>query len=74
MFGLYTHGEERERKFVVDNGKMTYIRREKYCVKHGWIDCFRIGGNEAWHSQHDRCNHVAHDGAFVVPKAMGAAA
>ena len=75
MFGMFTHGDERKREITVDNGNETYYRTEKYCIEHGWVDLFRIGGAEAWHSQHDRCNKTAHTGAFVeIPKVMRATA
>jgi hypothetical protein len=58
---ITVHGEERTRKHVVDSGKIQYFRREKYCVKHGWIDLLAIGGNTTWDRHHEYC-HVTPSG------------
>jgi hypothetical protein len=53
---IIVHGEERTKKHVVDSGKMRYFRREKYCVKHDWVDVLAIGGDAAWNRHHDSCH------------------
>jgi hypothetical protein len=52
---ITTHGDERTKKHVVDSGKTQYVRREKYCVKHGWVDVLAIGGDAGWNRHHDSC-------------------
>jgi len=52
------HGEERTKRTEVEAGKMTFRKREKYCVAHGWIDVLGIGGDLEWQRQHGKCNHA----------------
>ena len=52
---ITAHGEERTKKYVVDSGKTQYFRREKYCVKHGWVDVLAIG-DDGWNRHHDYCH------------------
>jgi hypothetical protein len=54
--GIIAHGEERTKKHFVDNGKTQYFRREKYCLKHGWVDVLAIGGYAGWNRHHNRCH------------------
>ncbi|HEY0428188.1 MAG TPA: hypothetical protein VGC76_10435 [Pyrinomonadaceae bacterium] len=56
------HGEERTKRYVVDNGKVEYLRREKYCVRHGWIDVLAVGGDGAWHQHHNCCTTAVSTG------------
>jgi hypothetical protein len=64
---INAHGEERMKKHVVDNGKIQYFRREKYCVTHGWIDVLALGGDVVWHQHHDVCLTTAPTGELIEP-------
>lgn len=52
------HGEERTKRTEVEAGKTAFRKREKYCVLHGWIDVFGIGGDLEWQRQHGKCNRL----------------
>jgi hypothetical protein len=76
--GLHYHGEERDQKTTVNNGKTVYSKRLKFCVEDGWIDLFLFPD---WEARHRDCEHVEPEtaGAFLElpeenkPKMMAAA-
>lgn len=57
------HGEERIKRQVVDNGRVEYLRREKYCIRHGWVDVLAAGGDHAWDKNHGRCGTFSVSGS-----------
>lgn len=56
------HGLEETKKTIA--GKNTFLKRQKYCAVHGWIDLFVCGGVSSWEAQHGKCGN-AQDGAAV---------
>ena len=69
MTEIVLHGRERTRKHIVDNGRIVYLRREKYCAGHGWIDLLTVGGEILWHEQHSGCDRVTSSSkGFVKPR------
>ena len=56
VLNLHRHGDVRMRHFKVGSGHV-YSRREKFCVRHGWIDMFLAGGDKAWTAEHAACEH-----------------
>lgn len=56
MINLIKHGYIHEQKIKVNHGKTSYWKREKYCVKHGWIDLFLFGGELQWQAVHSKCD------------------
>jgi hypothetical protein len=62
--GLIKHGEERRRGVKVGNGQTTNIRREKYCVKHSWIDLFLVPELH-WYRIHFNCDKEIETSAAV---------
>ncbi len=69
------HGEERNKTTTVENGKTSFIKREKFCNQHGWIDLFPIGGIDGWQARHGLCGTKPQFGAeFETPKVMKKAA
>ena len=67
------HGEERNQKIKVNHGKTDYYKREKYCVKHGWIDLFFVD-ELSWYRQHFDCDKVIQTGVAVEVSEMRKAA
>lgn len=49
---ITVHGEERQRLITVEGGKTKYRRREKYCVRHDWVDLFMCPD---WTEKHGLC-------------------
>ena len=77
--GLYTHGEVRVQKIKINHGSTVYLKREKFCVEHDWIDIFLFPN---WEEKHGNCGHVEpkNTGAYLElpednkPKMMATAA
>lgn len=72
--GKMPHGFERVSSVPVDAGRLNFRKREKYCVRHGWIDVFAIGGDIAWQRQHGRCDTEISSGAAFQPQQVFKAA
>lgn len=65
-FGLIQHGEERVHKIPVNHGRTINSRREKYCVRHGWVDLF-LTPELHWYRLHFNCDKEVETGAAVEP-------
>ncbi len=69
------HGEERRKITEVNGGKTSFIKREKFCTVHGWIDLFPIGGGPGWQARHALCGTKPQNGAeYELPKVFKKAA
>lgn len=49
---LRTHGEIYEKKLVVDNGRILYRKRMRFCARCGEIDLFLFPNFDADHAGH----------------------
>ncbi len=63
-FNLLRHGDVRNLKVKV--GKDSFVKRVKYCVRHGWSDLFMAGGESGWNSRYALCNQKPITGAEIV--------
>lgn len=68
------HGKERNKTIETLGGNISG-GLEKFCVRHGWINVFQIGGKARWEARHAACNQLPGNGAdFEQPKVLGKAA
>ncbi len=56
------HGNERNRTVETSAGSISG-GLEKFCVKHGWINLFKVGGKDRWQARHANCDDLPGNGA-----------
>lgn len=70
------HGATRNRK--IQTGDSSHVHPEIYCVLHGWIQLFLVGGRDGFRQKHGFCNQPPKIGTGAVveqqPKVLAKAA
>jgi len=56
------HGATRNRTITTGDGS-SHVHPEIYCVEHGWMQLFLVGGKDGFNKKHWFCNQRPKNGA-----------
>ncbi len=59
---ILKHGATRTKKVTTGDG-LSHYQPEIYCVQHGWMQLFFVGGKDGFDKNHRFCNQMPEPGA-----------